>query len=223
MAMRGGHQRGVLALCGQRTLGRGAAAKQPTHARVGERAARNRAGLRGAPAGWGRGLFLPTPNLQARLSRAEAEGPLHPQPPLGACSLAEPPGRRVWSSASSSARWPRRPQPLERAARWAGAPSVQAQVLGRAVGRSWREQPRGLPSRLLSTLGLLPAFLPSWATRRVSSICEEGASGRPLSSCRIGTGTRQKPRPQGPGPSQRAHAHFSTGPGLGCRGDDRHT
>ena len=37
--MRRGNQRGALALYGQRTLGRGAAAKQPTHARGGEGAA----------------------------------------------------------------------------------------------------------------------------------------------------------------------------------------
>lgn len=73
--MRRGNQKGVLALYGQRTLGRGAAAKQPTHARGGEGTAQKVAQnlgwwegireVRGAPAEWGSG----TPSLQAWLSR----------------------------------------------------------------------------------------------------------------------------------------------------------
>lgn len=110
--MRRGNQRGVLALYGQRTLGRGATAKQPTHTRGGEGAAQTVARnlgwwegigeVRGAPAEWGSG----TPKFAGlALPGLRRTGLLHPQLLLGARSLAEPPEPRAWLS-GSSLRWP---------------------------------------------------------------------------------------------------------------------
>ena len=106
--MRRGNQRGVL--YGQRTLGRGAAAKQPTPARGGEGQLRRLRGTSGgSPGGPGSAgrMGVRDPKFAGlALPGLRRTGLLHPQPFLGARSPAEPPELRAWSSGSSSARWP---------------------------------------------------------------------------------------------------------------------
>lgn len=109
VAKRRGNQRGVL--YGQRTLGRGPAAKQPTHARGGEgaaqTAARNLGGNPGGPGSAGRmGVRDSNKFAGLALPGLRRTGLLHPQPLLGARSPAEPPEPRAWLPGSSSARWP---------------------------------------------------------------------------------------------------------------------
>lgn len=209
--MRKGDQGDVLARCGQRTVELRRSNRPTPAAELGQRKEGCTEPL-GDPGSAGRRGAAPSQGRQVCRGgspRAETEGPLRARLPLGAPSPAEPPERRVWPSALSSARWP---------------PASPRRLVSESEGAVRRGPDFGKCRRwLLAGAALGPGFPSALNPGAPARLALVGRSGSRVS---VGKGLQDVPF----SPAELAPGHFRNGDtmgqrahtvasaGLGCRG-----